>query len=229
MHHKYSEVSCAHMRKRLAATGRLRRDRGVAGIGRAGAAARRRASRRARRSRAGVPGPGDRLLQWRQERPGGRAGPGQRGRRYLAPIRLTYLPARAQLSLATTSELVSDRQWLGYLERRTDGTDRRTKLILPRRRQALADADDGSPRSSSTGRRSSDRSASPPPASPCRTCWTRSPAATTERKRANHPPPRARLRLSWPASRAAQRARTPPNPLRTQPVPARPRKRDRTS
>jgi hypothetical protein len=94
MHHKYSEVSCAHMRKRLAATGRLRRDRGVAGIGRAGAAARRRASRRARRSRAGVPGPGDRLLQWRQERPGGRAGPGQRGRRYLAPSRLTYLPAR---------------------------------------------------------------------------------------------------------------------------------------
>ena len=50
-----------------------------------------------------------------------------------APIRLTDLAARAQLSPATTSELVSDLQRLGYLERRTDGTDRRAKLILPPR------------------------------------------------------------------------------------------------
>ncbi len=57
-------------------------------------------------------------------------------------IRLTDLPARAQLSLATASELVSDLQDLGYLERRADGTDKRAKLIFPtpRGRQALDDA-----------------------------------------------------------------------------------------
>lgn len=57
-------------------------------------------------------------------------------------IRLTDLAARAQLSLATTSELVSDLQRLGYLERRPDGSDKRAKLIFPtpRGRQALDDA-----------------------------------------------------------------------------------------
>jgi len=59
-------------------------------------------------------------------------------------VRLTDLAARAQLSLATTSELVSDLQALGYLERRADGTDKRAKLIFPtaRGRQALDDAGD---------------------------------------------------------------------------------------
>jgi len=59
-------------------------------------------------------------------------------------IRLTDLAARAQLSLATTSELVSDLQRLGYLERRPDPADRRAKLIFPttRGRQALNDAGD---------------------------------------------------------------------------------------
>jgi len=57
-------------------------------------------------------------------------------------IRLTDLASRAQLSAATTSELVSDLQRLGYLERRPDPTDRRAKLIFPtpRGRQALHDA-----------------------------------------------------------------------------------------
>jgi hypothetical protein len=52
--------------------------------------------------------------------------------------------ARAQLSLATASELVSDLQELGYLERRADGTDKRAKLIFPppRGRQALDDVGD---------------------------------------------------------------------------------------
>jgi len=59
-------------------------------------------------------------------------------------IRLTDLAARAQLSLATVSELVSNLQDLGYLERRADGTDKRAKLIFPtpRGRQALDDAGD---------------------------------------------------------------------------------------
>jgi DNA-binding MarR family transcriptional regulator len=59
-------------------------------------------------------------------------------------VRLTDLAARAQLSLATTSELVSELQQLGYLERRRDPHDRRAKLIFPTRRgrQALDDADD---------------------------------------------------------------------------------------
>ncbi len=57
-------------------------------------------------------------------------------------VRLTELAARAQLSLAATSELVSELQELGYLERRPDGTDKRAKLIFPtpRGRQALDDA-----------------------------------------------------------------------------------------
>jgi DNA-binding MarR family transcriptional regulator len=57
-------------------------------------------------------------------------------------IRLTDLSARAQLSPATTSELVSDLQRLGYLERQPDPLDRRAKLIFPtdRGRQALHDA-----------------------------------------------------------------------------------------
>lgn len=59
-------------------------------------------------------------------------------------IRLTELAARAQLSLATTSELVTDLQRLGYLERRPDPSDGRARLIhpTPRGRQALDDAGD---------------------------------------------------------------------------------------
>lgn len=59
-------------------------------------------------------------------------------------IRLTDLAARAQLSLAATSELVNDLQNLGYLERRPDPSDGRAKLIYPTRRgrQALDDAGD---------------------------------------------------------------------------------------
>ena len=59
-------------------------------------------------------------------------------------IRLTDLAARAQLSLATTSELVTELQQLGYLERRPDPRDQRAKLIFPTRRgrQALNDAGD---------------------------------------------------------------------------------------
>jgi DNA-binding MarR family transcriptional regulator len=59
-------------------------------------------------------------------------------------VRLTELAARAQLSLATTSELVSELQGLGYLERRPDSADGRAKLIFPtqRGRQALNDAGD---------------------------------------------------------------------------------------
>jgi DNA-binding MarR family transcriptional regulator len=59
-------------------------------------------------------------------------------------IRLTDLAARAQLSLATTSELVSQLERLGYLERRPDPADGRAKLIFPspRGRQVLDDAGD---------------------------------------------------------------------------------------
>ena len=58
--------------------------------------------------------------------------------------RLTELAARAQLSLAATSELVNDLQRLGYLERRPDPQDGRAKLIVPttRGRAALAAAGD---------------------------------------------------------------------------------------
>jgi DNA-binding MarR family transcriptional regulator len=59
-------------------------------------------------------------------------------------IRLTDLAAKAQLSLAATSELVSELQDLGYLERRPDASDRRAKLIFPTDRglRALEDAGD---------------------------------------------------------------------------------------
>lgn len=46
-------------------------------------------------------------------------------------IRLTALAARAQLSLAATSELVNELQTLGYLLRKPDPVDARAKLILP--------------------------------------------------------------------------------------------------
>lgn len=46
-------------------------------------------------------------------------------------IRLTELAARAQLSLAATSELVNELQALGYLERRPDPSDARAKFIYP--------------------------------------------------------------------------------------------------
>jgi DNA-binding MarR family transcriptional regulator len=59
-------------------------------------------------------------------------------------IRLTDLASKAQLSLAATSDLVSDLENLGYLERRPDASDGRAKLIFPtlRGRQALDDAGD---------------------------------------------------------------------------------------
>ena len=57
-------------------------------------------------------------------------------------IRLTDLAARAQLSLAATSELVNDLQALGYLTRQPDPLDGRAKLIelTDRGRALLADA-----------------------------------------------------------------------------------------
>jgi len=57
-------------------------------------------------------------------------------------IRLTELAARAQLSLAATSELVNDLVALGYLERRADPSDGRAKLIdvTPRGRALMAAA-----------------------------------------------------------------------------------------
>lgn len=60
----------------------------------------------------------------------------------LRGIRLTQLAARAQLSLAATSELVNELQDLGYLTREPDPTDARAKLILPtpRGRKMLAEA-----------------------------------------------------------------------------------------
>lgn len=59
-------------------------------------------------------------------------------------IRLTDLASRAQLSLAAASDLVSDLENLGYLDRRPDPSDGRAKLIFPtpRGRQALDDAGD---------------------------------------------------------------------------------------
>jgi len=59
-------------------------------------------------------------------------------------IRLTELAARAQLSLAATSELVNDLATLGYLTRRPDTNDGRAKLIdlTDRGRRLLADAGD---------------------------------------------------------------------------------------
>ena len=59
-------------------------------------------------------------------------------------VRLTELAARAQLSLAATSELVNDLEGLGYLVRRPDPDDGRAKLIdlTSRGRGLLADAGD---------------------------------------------------------------------------------------
>jgi DNA-binding MarR family transcriptional regulator len=59
-------------------------------------------------------------------------------------IRLTELAARAQLSLAATSELVNDLEVLGYLTRRPDPADGRAKLIdlTTRGHALLADAGD---------------------------------------------------------------------------------------
>jgi DNA-binding MarR family transcriptional regulator len=57
-------------------------------------------------------------------------------------IRLTELAARAQLSLAATSELINDLVALGYLTRRLDPSDGRAKLIdlTPRGRDLMAAA-----------------------------------------------------------------------------------------
>ena len=59
-------------------------------------------------------------------------------------IRLTELAARAQLSLAATSELVNDLVALDYLTRRPDPADGRAKLIdlTPRGQRVLAEAGD---------------------------------------------------------------------------------------
>ncbi|WP_204264114.1 MarR family transcriptional regulator [Geodermatophilus normandii] len=59
-------------------------------------------------------------------------------------IRLTELAARAQLGLATMSELVTELERSGYLERRPDPADGRARLIYPtsRGRQLLDDAGD---------------------------------------------------------------------------------------
>jgi len=50
--------------------------------------------------------------------------------------RLTDLAARASLGLAACSELVNDLERLGYVERCSDPTDRRAKLIVPTARGA---------------------------------------------------------------------------------------------
>jgi DNA-binding MarR family transcriptional regulator len=57
-------------------------------------------------------------------------------------VRLTDLAKRTQLSMATTSEFVTELEQLGYLERRADPVDSRAKLIFPtvRGRKALDDA-----------------------------------------------------------------------------------------
>ena len=59
-------------------------------------------------------------------------------------VRLTDVAARAQLSLAATSELVNDLQDLGYLERQPDPRDGRAKLICltARGRGVMAHAGD---------------------------------------------------------------------------------------
>ena len=56
--------------------------------------------------------------------------------------RLTEIAGAAHLSLATTSEFVTELEHLGYLERRPDPTDGRAKLIFPTRkgRRLLRDA-----------------------------------------------------------------------------------------
>ena len=56
----------------------------------------------------------------------------------MGEVRLTDVAARAQLSLAATSELVNDLQRLGYLKRQPDPRDGRAKLIcLTERGRAL--------------------------------------------------------------------------------------------
>lgn len=57
-------------------------------------------------------------------------------------IRLTELAARAQLSLAATSELVNDLAEMGYLVRKPDPADGRAKLIdlTPRGIALMGDA-----------------------------------------------------------------------------------------
>ncbi len=59
-------------------------------------------------------------------------------------IRLSELAARAQLSLPTVSELVTELERRGYLERRPDPSDGRARLIYPtaRGRELLDDAGD---------------------------------------------------------------------------------------
>lgn len=59
-------------------------------------------------------------------------------------VRLTEIAARAQLSLAATSELVNDLESLGYLYRRPDPSDGRAKLIdlTERGRSLMAAAGD---------------------------------------------------------------------------------------
>lgn len=59
-------------------------------------------------------------------------------------VRLTELAARAQLSLAATSELVNELESLGYLWRRPDPSDGRAKLIelTARGRRLQSDAGD---------------------------------------------------------------------------------------
>jgi DNA-binding MarR family transcriptional regulator len=59
-------------------------------------------------------------------------------------VRLTDVAARAQLSLAATSELVNDLQDLGYLQRQPDPSDGRAKLICltDRGRALMAHAGD---------------------------------------------------------------------------------------
>lgn len=46
-------------------------------------------------------------------------------------IRLTDLANRANLSMAACSELVSELESLGYIERKADPTDGRAKLVVP--------------------------------------------------------------------------------------------------
>ena len=57
------------------------------------------------------------------------------------PVRLSALAAQAQLSLAATSEFVTELEELGYLQRQPDPADGRAKLIVlrPRGRQAFRD------------------------------------------------------------------------------------------
>ena len=60
------------------------------------------------------------------------------------PVRLTELAARAQLSLAATSEVVSELDAAGYVDRRSDPGDGRAKLIVLTAKGRRAYADSGS-------------------------------------------------------------------------------------